>query len=85
MLITLYYDDQPPGRTRSRTEPESRPCLIGATAGGYALKMLQRVFRYCANEYKMDVNGKFGLLFSFSVVYTRTVQTSGNVVPHRNG
>ena len=63
MLITLYYDDQPPGRTRSRTEPESRPCLIGATAGGYALKMLQRVFRYCANEYKMDVNGKFGLLF----------------------
>ena len=47
-------------------------------------EMLQRVFRYCANEYKMDV-GKFGLLFSLSVVYTRTIQISGNVVSHRNG
>jgi len=33
----------------------------------------------------MDVNGKFGLLFSLSVVYTRTVKKSGSVVPHRNG
>ena len=48
----------------------SRLRLTGATALCYALKMLQRVFRYCANEYKMDVNGKFGLLFSlFSGVY----------------
>ena len=47
----------------------SRLRLIGATALCYALKMLQRVFRCCANEYKMDVD-KFGLLFFlFSGVY----------------
>ena len=37
----------------------------------YVLKMLQRVFSYWANEYKMDANSKFGLLFFlFSGVYT---------------
>ena len=48
----------------------SRLRLIGATTMWYALKMHQHVFRYCANEYKMDVNGKFGLVFFlFSGVY----------------
>ena len=34
----------------------SRLRLIGATTMRYALNMHQRVFRYCANECKMDVN-----------------------------
>jgi len=58
--------------------------IIRATALCYALKMLQRVFPYCANEYKMDVNSKFGILyFLFSGVYTYNSKM-GKVVPHRN-
>jgi len=58
--------------------------LIGATALCYALKMLQRVFHYCAKEYKMDINGKVPLAPQLTHWHHNHQKIGSSALEHEN-